>query len=77
MTKVTFTPEELSLMEFLKNEVHPALNAQQMRSIGQHRAKLAYKSQDESERLLYEWTKTGKLTRLEHTLLCRYVFQKA
>lgn len=45
-----------------------------MAEIREWREKLAYKTVEETHKLVYEWVKTGKLNRREHTLLCKYIF---
>lgn len=63
------------LKEQLSNEVHPVLANSEMKEIKSFREKLAYKTTKETEKLIFEWTKTGKLNSREHTLLCKYVYQ--
>lgn len=56
-------------------EVHSVLNKQEMSDITAYRVQLAYKTPEESEKMLYDWTKAGKISRREHSLLCKYIYQ--
>ncbi len=60
----------------MKAEVHPRLNSDQLREIQKFRMKLEGKLQPETERIVYEWAVTRKLTMNEHRLLCIYVFTR-
>lgn len=59
----------------LEHEVHPVLSREELAQIAEFREKLQYKSIAETERLIFEWTKTGKLTLKQHVLLVRYHYQ--
>jgi hypothetical protein len=63
-------------MADLANEVHHRLTPSEMAEIREYREKLAYKSVDETYKLYYEWAKTGRLSRREHTLLGIYIFSE-
>lgn len=58
----------------IKNEVHHILTSKEMDEIFEFRAKLAYKSLDQTYKLLYEWTKTGHITFRQHHLLAIYIY---
>jgi hypothetical protein len=60
---------------FLKDEVHPVLTKDEMAQILAYRQKLAYKTPESAEKLIYEWAKTGKLSFREFRLLCLYHFK--
>lgn len=55
-------------------EIHPVLSKAELAEIAEYREKLAYKTVEETHRLYYEWARTGKLTRRQHTLLGTYIF---
>jgi hypothetical protein len=61
--------------EFLANEVHPVLTKDELKQIAAYRAKFAYKTPESCHKLLYEWTKTGKISLREFNLLCTYLFK--
>lgn len=56
------------------DEVHLNLTSAQMADIAEYREKLAHKSPEESQKLYYEWARTGRLNRRQHTLLGIYLF---
>lgn len=58
-------------------EIHPSLSAAELQAIREFREKLAYKTLDETHKLYFEWARTGKLSRRQHTILGRYIFQSA
>lgn len=58
----------------LSSEIHPILNKMEMAEIKEFREKLAYKTQERSKELYYEWAVNGKLTLKQHTLLGQYLF---
>lgn len=60
----------------LTSEVHHTLTFMELREIRQWRRKLLYKTADETERLIYEWVKTGRIARPEFTLLCKWHYQR-
>ncbi len=55
-------------------EIHPALSAKELDDIREFREKLAYKTVEETHKLYFEWARTGKLSRRQHTLLGKYIF---
>ncbi len=55
-------------------EIHPVLSKAELADIAEYREKLAYKSIEDTHKLYYEWARTGKLTRRQHTLLGIYIF---
>ena len=57
----------------LHNETHPVLNQTQLREITDFRAAIMYKSKDQTMKLLYEWTKTGKLNYRQFQWATTYV----
>lgn len=57
------------------NEVHPVLSKQEMDEIAVYRQQFAYKTVARSEQMLYDWTRTGKITQREHVLLSKYLYQ--
>jgi hypothetical protein len=56
-------------------ETHPVLTRDEMAQIASYRAKLAYKTPESCIKLLYEWTKTGKISFREFNLLTTYLFK--
>lgn len=61
-------------MADLSNEIHPRLNADELNEIQEFREKLAYKTEDQTSKLYYEWTVTRRLSARQHTLLGIYIF---
>lgn len=59
----------------LSTEVHPVLTAKELDEIREFREKLAYQKTADCERLIYEWTRSGKLSKRQHVLLVRYYYQ--
>lgn len=59
----------------LENEVHPRLNRQELEEIREFREKLAYKTRGVSEKMIFNWSKSGKLTQRQFVLLVKYYFQ--
>ena len=47
-----------------------------MALIREFREKLAYKTIEESHRLYFEWARTGRLNRRQHTALGIYLFDR-
>lgn len=45
----------------LRNEIHHLLTKEQMLDIMDFRSAIMYKTEEQTMKLLYEWTKTGKL----------------
>ena len=58
-------------------EVHPRLTAKELEEIAEFRKKVAYKTVEEGHKLYYEWARTGRLTRRQHTLLGLYLFYQS
>jgi hypothetical protein len=56
-------------------ETHPVLTRDEMAQIATYRAKFAYKTPESCRKLLYEWTKTGKISFREFNLLVTYLFK--
>jgi hypothetical protein len=59
----------------LAAETHSSLSDLDLNEIKDFRRKLLRKSRAQTEALIFEWTKTGVLTRRQHVLLCRYHYQ--
>lgn len=57
------------------NEQHPVLSKEEMADIAHYREMFAYKTPEQTETLLYDLVRAGKVSRREHSLLCRYVYQ--
>ncbi len=57
-------------------EIHHSLSAADMALIREFREKLAYKTIEESHRLYFEWARTGRLNRRQHTALGIYLFDR-
>jgi hypothetical protein len=60
----------------LDNEHSNHLTDRELMSIKELRRKLMHRSVNEIDGLIFEWVKTGAITKREHTLLCKYHFTK-